>query len=210
MGAGALTDGGAMAVEGALAEAKHALAAAQAVGGQAELGVLDAHVGAALGHLVQVHGVVVVELRVEDEQLVGVVAGAGLVGAAVQGPGEHGHGPLAQAHGVLGIAVAEEEGQEARRHVPVEAQVHVLEGVHGGVLESWEVDDGGEEVQADDIGAEGAELVRACCLEGAVDEGGEPASLVEPENKHLEHIGGLVWEPENRILPVVLAILSRT
>ena len=208
MGAGALADGGAVAVEGALAEAEEALAALQLVDGEAQLGVLDAHVGAALGHLVEVHVVVGLEGRVGGEEAVDLArhGGAAAVGA-VQRPGEHGHGPLAQAHGVLGVAVAVEEGQEARRHVPVEAQVHVLQRVHGRVLQRGQVDDGGEEMQADEVGPQAAALVRRHCQDGVVEEQREPPPLVEPEHKDLEHVGRLGREPQDRVLLLVVVPL---
>ena len=74
-----------MGVEGALAETKGALVVAQAVGGDAELGVLEAGVEAGVAHLVSVDGVVVCELREGVNQVVEVGLRVVVVVVAVGG-----------------------------------------------------------------------------------------------------------------------------
>lgn len=96
---------------------------------------------------------------------------------------------------MFGVAVAVDERQEAGGHVPVETEVHVLQGVHGKVLEAGEVDYRGEEVEADEVGADGAAFVGRDGADHVVHEGVEAAALVEPEDKDFEHVWCFGGEP---------------
>lgn len=153
-----LASRGAVRVEGALPEAKGALLVAELVGRDAQLRVLEAHVEAREAHLLHVDVVVGGEVGegVEEVSEVGRVRGLGVlrvegeVRVAVEGEGDHGDGPAAEADGGEGLALGVEVGDEARRHVPVAPEVEVLDGVHGEVLELVEREMRGEEVQAQD------------------------------------------------------------
>lgn len=218
VGAPALADAGAVGVEGALAEAEGALLVAELVGGDAQLGVLEADVEARVGHLVHVDGVVGGELGEGVEEVVDARGGEGLrggverarvrdgrhgaVGAAAvarEAEGDHGDGPAAQAHGGDGLALGVEVAHELRADVPVAAEVEVLHGVHGQVLQVVQAEVGGEEVQADEGPLEVEEVggpALARRREGVLEEAAEAARRVEPLDEEGEHGGRLARQPE--------------
>lgn len=208
IGAAALADGGAVAVEGALAEAKVALLVLELVAGEAELGVLDADVGTAVVHLVHVLGVVVKELGKLVKEL---VEGEGVAAAGAEGPGEHGDGPLAEAEGLLAGALVVEEADEVEADVPVAAEVEVLDGVHGDVLQNGQADDGGEEVELDEVPVQDPPAVEDLGRVGGLgrdsgggdhllDDGAERVALVQPQDEELHHLGALLGQPQDLVV----------
>lgn len=107
---------------------------------------------------------------------------------------------------MLAVVVAVEEDHEAGGHRPVTSQIHVLQGVHGDILEHRQIDQLGEEVQSDQVPPQSASVgfglevgkttvgrVGGDALYGAVDEGVEFLAAVEPEHKELKYLGGLGW-----------------
>lgn len=184
-----LADRRPVAVEGALAEAEMALLVLELVARQSQLGVLDAHVGAAVVHLVLVHDVVIVQVGELGEEF---VEGQGVGAAVAQRPGEHGDGPFAQAEGLVAGTLLVEIADKVEADVPVAAQVEVLDAVHGDILQLWQADDGGKEVQLDQVPVKGAAAAKDGVVVGGGDgcgghggdhvleDGTERVTLVEP------------------------------
>lgn len=210
VGALLLAYGRAVGVESALPKGEAALLVSEAVGGDAELGVLDADVEAGRRHLADVAGVLGAELGIGLEETV-ELGGDGIGGAVEgvgggEGEGDHGDGPAADAEGGGRGALLVEEGDEARGHVPVAAQVEVLDGVHGGVLEGGDVEARGEEVEADEgpveLLAEGGGVgalagvggLGAGDVDDVVEVLAEGSLAVDPGDEELEHGGRVPGE----------------
>lgn len=193
-------------MEGALAEAEGALVVAQAVGGDAELRVLEADVEAGLAHLAHVQVVVGGELgqlveevgeagRLRFRQVLGVEVA---VRPAVEGEGNHGDGPSAEADGGEVLALGVEEVDQARGHVPVAAEIEVLHGVHDEILQAVEGEVRREQVKADHGPVEITEVLVASLSgvdDGIVDVVAEARPQVNPLNEEGEHGSRLAGEP---------------
>ena len=119
---------------------------------------------------------------------------------------DHGDGPAAEAQRGRGGTLLVEEGDEAGRYVPVAAEVEVLDGVHGRILQCGDVEGRREEVQAHqgpvELLAEGGRVdalgdvggLAAGHGDGVVEVLAEGDLAVDPGDEQLEHGGRVVWK----------------
>ena len=120
------------------------------------------------------------------------------MGATSHGERDHRDSPAAKAYRREGLALGVEIGDETGGNVPVAAQVEVLEGVHGEVLQ---VEDGkvrSEEMQVNEGPVELAGGLVARLMgsgDGVVEEASEGGARVQPLNEEGEHGRRLARQP---------------
>lgn len=196
----------AMRVERALSEAEQALVVAELVCRDAQLRVLAADIQSRRRHVAHVCGMVrgkVWEGR-EESLEASRVRGCGVLRVELErlvvgdgeGEGDHGDGPATDAHGGGGLALRVEISDQGGRHVPVQVEIEVLQGVHGQILELVEVEMGGEEVEAyhGPVHVLSSLLARVVSHgDGFVEEAAECARRVKPLNEERKHGGRFVW-----------------